>query len=104
MELQVYGNNWLNISLEDIHTNQSDTVPGSEFYERFYREVAEKKVLDDDIDNIKKWKQYKISVANLLESNILAPLNAGSNKSLSILSLGVGTGIIEKEWLKNGYD
>ncbi|GJQ50991.1 MAG: hypothetical protein HKUEN01_33770 [Candidatus Kuenenia stuttgartiensis] len=99
MELILYEENWLNIPLQGVTEGSGEKVADASFYNSFYKTFIEK-----DAKLEQGWVEYKMAVSDWIEKTILAQAQHAVKSPLKILSLGVGTGLIEKEWISKGYD
>ena len=87
---KIYQKNWHGISLTDFsHVLNNDNLPGAEFYDQFYKKFNKKYTEIDKLDN--NWLLLKKNAANFI-LDILE-----SNDNPSVLSIGSGIGVIEKE-------
>lgn len=99
MELMIYEKEWLSISLKNISNEHIKKIPNTSFYDSFYKAFMKNSL---KLDN--GWVEYKRAVSDWIEQTILAEKQQSAKHPLKILSLAVGTGLIEEGWIKKGYD
>jgi SAM-dependent methyltransferase len=99
MELLFCEKEWHNILLNNIADRKSrDKIADVTFYKKFYE------AFDNNGGSLSpEWLTQKANVSEWIERTFLQ-LPAGAKKdSFKILSLGVGLGIIEEPWIRNGF-
>ena len=99
MEILIYEKSWLNIPLPNVCHQPARNLPDASFYDKFYKTFWE---TGADFD--RGWYEYKIAISDWIHQNILLPRQNLNQKQSTILSLGAGTGLIEREWLEKKYD
>lgn len=72
---------------------------GPELWEQLYAQVNEER---DQVDG--SWQFAKTDYGNRLLTDIIVPWEFRHGRKPRILSVSVGLGVAEEEWLKAGYD
>lgn len=99
MEYKLYQTEWNGISLKTIAHElgvPKEEVASSDFYDAFYKKLDRNGYAFDE-----KWLKDKYKLARLLE-RVLKRIGLGKNTK--IISLGCGTGVVEKGLIEEGYD
>lgn len=93
---KIFQDDWHGILFKDITVPSSKVLAGPEFYRNFYKYLSAKYNGWSELEP--EWVGLKIATANLLESRFPA------QKSIKILSISCGLGVIEKKIFEDGYD
>jgi hypothetical protein len=98
MEIPIHATTWHGIDLLQFPAakDAQDKPAGPEFYEQFYTELAKRPVDNATIAG-------KAAFGLVCIRQFLEPWEKLHGRKPTILSLGVGQGIIEEGWLQTGY-
>lgn len=94
--IKIYQKEWHNIKFDSFSKVSSKEMADPDFYRTFYRIFFERYKSPKDLDP--DWLALKKQTALFLKRN------AGFRKDSRILSIGCGLGIIEEEFLKDGFN
>lgn len=102
MKLEHYENHWRGIRFRDISSFSGDrnAIAGPQFYSDFYTLLASKA----DTEENQNWIRGKKHFSKEVLEKVINPWKDQYGRSPKILSVGVGEGIIEEEWLKLNLD
>lgn len=90
---KLYQSQWHNIKFKDFYKISKNDLPDSTFYEKFYNLFHKKYSSYDDLDKI--WVKDKLEYIEIFKKS------SKFRKNSKILSVGCGTGLIEKELIQN---
>ena len=90
---KLYQSQWHNIKFKDFYKISKNELPESAFYEKFYNLFHKKYSSYKDLDRF--WIKEKLKYIEIFKKS------SKFSKKSKILSVGCGTGFIEKELIKN---
>ena len=90
---KLYQNIWHDIKFKDFYKIAKNDLPDSTFYEKFYDLFHEKYSSYEELDRV--WVKDKLEYIEIFKKS------TKFRKNSRILSVGCGTGLIEKELIQN---